>query len=80
MDTHILETQTVEADPDTSEERPALPLPQDLKTLLLLGIFILLFLYALHFLGELIVPIIFAFMLSMALRPALDFLTSTART
>ena len=75
MDTHILGTQTVETDPNTSEERPALPLPQDLKTLLLLGIFILLFLYALYFLGELIVPIIFAFMLSMALRPAMDFLT-----
>jgi predicted PurR-regulated permease PerM len=75
MDTHILGTQTVETDPDTSEERPALPLPQDLKMLLLLGIFILLFLYALYFLGELIVPIIFAFMLSMALRPAMDFLT-----
>jgi predicted PurR-regulated permease PerM len=75
MDSHILGTQTVETDPDTSEERPALPLPQDLKTLLLLGIFILLFLYALYFLGELIVPIIFAFMLSMALRPAMDFLT-----
>jgi hypothetical protein len=74
MDTHI-GTQTVETDPNTSEERPALPLPQDLKTLLLLGIFILLFLYALYFLGELIVPIIFAFMLSMALRPAMDFLT-----
>ena len=75
MDTHILGTQTVETDPNTSEERPALPLPQDLKTLLLLGIFILLFLYAIYFLGELIVPIIFAFMLSMALRPAVDFLT-----
>jgi predicted PurR-regulated permease PerM len=69
MDTHILGTQTVETDPSTSEERPGLSLPQDLKTLLLLGIFILLFLYALYFLGELVVPIIFAFMLSMALRP-----------
>ena len=75
MDTHILGTQTVETDPSTSEERPGLSLPQDLKTLLLLGIFILLFLYALYFLGELVVPIIFAFMLSMALRPAMDLLT-----
>ena len=31
--------------------------------------------YALYLLGELIVPIIFAFMLSLALRPAMDFLT-----
>jgi predicted PurR-regulated permease PerM len=75
MDTHILGTQTVETDPNTSEERPALPLPQDLKTLLLIGIFTLLFLYALYFLSELVVPIIFAFMLSMALRPAMDFVT-----
>ena len=75
MDTHILGTQAVETDPNTSEERPVLPLPQDLKTLLLLGIFILLFFYALYFLSELIVPIMFAFMLSMALRPAMDFIT-----
>jgi hypothetical protein len=33
MDTHILGRQTLETDPDTSEERPALALPQDLKTL-----------------------------------------------
>jgi hypothetical protein len=52
MDTHILGTQTVETDLNTSEERPALPLPQDLKTLLLLGTFLLLFLYARYFFGR----------------------------
>ena len=75
MDTHLLGTQTTEANPKVSDAPPALALPQDLKTLLLLGIFSLLFLYALYLLGELIVPIIFAFMLSLALRPTMDFLT-----
>ena len=75
MDTHLLGTQTTETNPKVTDERPALALPQDLKTLLLLGIFSLLFLYALYLLGELIVPIICAFMLSLALRPTMDFLT-----
>ena len=38
MDAHILGTQIAETKPNLSEERPTLPLPQDLKTLLLLGI------------------------------------------
>jgi predicted PurR-regulated permease PerM len=75
MDTHLLGTQTTETNPKGAEARPALVLPQDLKTLLLVGIFGLLFLYALYLLGELIVPIVFAFMLSLALRPTMDFLT-----
>jgi predicted PurR-regulated permease PerM len=72
--TQIIGTQTVETQTNTTEERPDLPLPQDLKTLLLLGIFTLLFFYALYLLGEVVVPIIVAFMLSMALHPAMDFL------
>jgi predicted PurR-regulated permease PerM len=75
MDTHLLSTQTTETNLKVTEERPALALPKDLKTLLLLGIFSLLFLYALYLLGELIVPIICAFMLRLALRPTMDFLT-----
>lgn len=75
MDTHLLGTQTAETNPKGTDAPPALALPQDLKTLLLLGIFGLLFLYALYLLGELIVPIVFAFMLSLALRPTMDFLT-----
>jgi predicted PurR-regulated permease PerM len=75
MDTHLLGTQTTETNPKGTDAPPALALPQDLKTLLLLGIFGLLFLYALYLLGELIVPIVFAFMLSLALRPTMDFLT-----
>jgi predicted PurR-regulated permease PerM len=75
MDTHLLGTHTTETNPKGSDAPPTLALPQDLKTLLLLGIFGLLFFYALYLLGELIVPIIFAFMLSLALRPTMDFLT-----
>jgi predicted PurR-regulated permease PerM len=72
--TQIIGTQTVKTQTNTTEERPDLPLPQDLKTLLLLGIFTLLFFYALYLLGEVVVPIIVAFMLGMALHPAMDFL------
>jgi predicted PurR-regulated permease PerM len=71
--TQIIGTQTVKTQNNTIEERPDLPLPQDLKTLLLLGIFTLLFFYALYLLGDVVVPIIVAFMLSMALHPAMDF-------
>jgi hypothetical protein len=39
----IIGTQTVKTQTNTTEERPDLPLPQDLKTLLRLGIFTLLF-------------------------------------
>ena len=72
--TQIIGTQTVTTHADSAEERPELPLPEDLKTLLLFGIFTLLFFYALYILGEVVVPIIVAFMLSMALHPAMDFL------
>jgi hypothetical protein len=72
--TQIIGTQTVTTQANSTEEQPDLPLPQDLKTLLLLGIFALLSFYGLYLLGEVVVPIIIAFMLSMALHPAVDFL------
>ena len=76
MDTHIPGPETGKPPKSNrAEERPTLPLPQNLQTLLLLGILSLLFLYALYFLGELIVPITCAFLLTLALRPTMDFLT-----
>lgn len=73
--TQIIGTQIVETQATVAEERQELALPKDLKALLLFGIFILLLFYALYLLREVIVPIIVAFMLSMALHPALEFLT-----
>src|SRR5580698_2192886 len=55
-------------------ERKELPLPTDLKTLLLLGIFCLLAFYALYLTGEIMVPIIIAFLLKMVLQPAMEVL------
>jgi len=44
-------------------------LPQDPKTLLLLGIFILLLFYALYLTGQIVLPIIFAGILYLVLQP-----------
>ena len=44
-------------------ERKDLPLPNDLKALLLLGIFALMAFYALYLTREIVVPIIIAFLL-----------------
>lgn len=60
-------------------ERPEvleLQLPTDLKALLLTGIFSLLLLYALYLTGEILVPVIIAFLLKMVLQPANEFLVS----
>jgi predicted PurR-regulated permease PerM len=71
----IVGTQIVETQANVSDARQDLALPQDVKTLLLLGIFSLLFLYALYLLGEVVIPIIVAFMLNMALQPPFQFIT-----
>ena len=71
--TQIVGTQIVETQAAVTEERQELPLPRDLKAMLLLGIFVLLFFYALYLLGEVVVPIIVAFMLSMTLHPVMEF-------
>jgi predicted PurR-regulated permease PerM len=55
-------------------ERKDLPLPTDLKALLLLGIFALMAFYALYLTGEIVVPIIIAFLLKLVLQPAMETL------
>ena len=55
-------------------ERKELPLPNDLKALLLLGIFALMAFYALYLTGEIVVPIIIAFLLKLVLQPAMETL------
>lgn len=48
-----------------------MPLPENLQTILLMGIFLLMALFALYFAGEIIVPIIFAIILYLVLQPAM---------
>src|SRR5260370_20214242 len=48
-----------------------MPLPKDMQALLLVGIFGLLFLYTLYFAGEIVLPILFAFVLNLLLQPSM---------
>ena len=52
-----------------------IPLPQDMQTLILVGIFGLMILYTLYFAAEVAQPIIFAFVLNLLLQPSMRFLT-----
>lgn len=53
------------------EENPSMPLPRNLQTILLLGIFLLLLFFTLQLASAVIVPIVFAFILSLLLRPVM---------
>lgn len=55
-------------------ERKDLPLPKDVKAMMLVGIFSLLLFYALYLTGEIVVPIIIAFLLKLVLQPAVETL------
>ncbi len=48
-----------------------MPLPQNLQSLLLMGIFVLLIFFALYFTSEVVLPIIFAIILYLVLQPAM---------
>jgi len=60
---------------DLTRSTDEMPLPTDLRTLLLLGIFVLLSLYTLYFTREIAIPIVFAFVLNLLLQPAMRALT-----
>jgi predicted PurR-regulated permease PerM len=53
-----------------------LTLPTDFKALVLVGIFSLMLLYALYITGEILVPVIVAFLLKMVLQPATEMLVA----
>ncbi len=53
------------------ERRAGMPLPQDLQLVLLIGIFGLLLLYTLYFASEIVLPIVFAFVLNLLLLPSM---------
>jgi predicted PurR-regulated permease PerM len=56
---------------EAQERQAEMPLPQDIQSLLLLGIFALLLFFALYFTGEVVLPILFAVILYLVLQPAM---------
>jgi len=60
---------------DLAKPTDEMPLPTDLRTILLLGIFVLLSFYTLYVAREILIPILFAFILNLLLQPAMGILT-----
>jgi predicted PurR-regulated permease PerM len=56
---------------EAQERQAEMPLPQDLLSLMVMGIFLLLSLFALYFTAEVVLPIIFAIILYLVLQPAM---------
>jgi predicted PurR-regulated permease PerM len=60
---------------DLAKPTDEMPLPTDLRSILLLGIFVLLSFYTLYVAREILIPILFAFILNLLLQPAMGALT-----
>src|ERR1700752_3030684 len=60
---------------DLAKPTDEMPLPTDLRTILLLGIFVLMAFCALYVTREVLIPILFAFILNLLLQPAMRTLT-----
>jgi predicted PurR-regulated permease PerM len=56
---------------EAQERQAEMPLPQDLLSLMVMGIFLLLSLFALYLTAEVVLPIIFAIILYLVLQPAM---------
>jgi predicted PurR-regulated permease PerM len=69
------EDETAPSEPAAEGLDDNLPLPHNAQSLLLTGIFTLLLFGTLYFTGELLLPIIFAFVLHLLLQPAMRALT-----
>jgi predicted PurR-regulated permease PerM len=54
-----------------NDRRDAMPLPRNLQSLLLFGIFAIMVFYTLYFTGEIVLPIIFSIILYLVLQPAM---------
>jgi predicted PurR-regulated permease PerM len=67
-----------DAPPEATSAVPAeeerIPLPEDVRTALLTGIFTLFVLYTFYFAREIVMPILFAFLLNLLLQPAMRLL------
>ena len=59
---------------DLAKPSEDMPLPTDLRTLVLLGIFVVLCFYTMYFTREILIPIFFAFVLNLLLQPAMRIL------
>jgi predicted PurR-regulated permease PerM len=60
---------------DLAKPSEDMPLPTDLQTLIPLGIFIVLCFYTMYFTREILIPILFAFVLNLLLQPVMRILT-----
>jgi len=60
---------------EPAETRSEMPLPRDLQSFVMTAILALLVLVILYFTGEIVLPIIFAFLLNLLLQPAMTALT-----
>ena len=60
---------------DLAKPSEDMPLPTDLRTLVPLGIFVVLCFYTMYFTREILIPIFFAFVLNLLLQPIMRFLT-----
>lgn len=56
---------------EAQERQAEMPLPHNLQSLMMMGIFVLLVLFALYFTAEVVLPIIFAIILYLVLQPAM---------
>ena len=59
------------APPEPAEALEEMPLPRDLHSFLLMAILTILVLYSLYFTSEIVLPVIFAFVLYLLLQPAM---------
>jgi predicted PurR-regulated permease PerM len=73
IDATVAASSTDEAARKTelAERRDAMPLPRNLQSLLLFGIFLLMFFFTLYYTGEIVLPIIFAIILYLVLQPVM---------
>jgi predicted PurR-regulated permease PerM len=69
--TAVVSGEQIGPSPEAQERQAEMPLPRDLQSLLLMGIFLLLVFFALYFTGEVVLPIVFAIILYLVLQPAM---------
>ncbi len=62
--------------PEHREKQSEMPLPRDLQSFVMTAILLLLVLVILYFTGDVVLPIIFAFLFNLLLQPAMSALTS----
>ena len=69
--TAVVSGEQIGPSQEALERQAEMPLPQDLLSLMVMGIFLLLSLFALYLTAEVVLPIIFAIILYLVLQPAM---------